>query len=96
MLALRIFMPRLGITISTREAPEFREQILPLGVTRMSAGVSTAVGGHAAETTGAEDTAQFEISDGRSVDEMCAVFRAHGYQPVFKDWEPIFGGKGAV
>lgn len=86
MLALRLYMPRVGITISTRESAEFREHILPLGVTRMSAGVSTAVGGHSEE---AEEVGQFEISDGRSVDEMCEALRAHGYQPVFKDWEPL-------
>eukprot|EP00831_Metopus_contortus_P017264 TRINITY_DN17274_c0_g1_i1.p1 TRINITY_DN17274_c0_g1~~TRINITY_DN17274_c0_g1_i1.p1 ORF type:complete len:242 (-),score=48.40 TRINITY_DN17274_c0_g1_i1:851-1576(-) len=84
LLALRIFLPRLGITISTRESAQFRENILPLGVTKMSAGVSTAVGGH---SHGTEDTAQFEISDARTVDEMCADLRSKGYQPVFKDWE---------
>lgn len=93
LMALRIFLPRLGVTISTREAPEFRENILPLGVTRMSAGVSTAVGGHSQE---AEDDGQFEISDGRSVDEMCAALRTHGFQPVFKDWEPLYGDRGAA
>lgn len=93
MLALRIYQPRAGITISTREAPDFRENILPLGVTRMSAGVSTAVGGHS-DAHRDETTGQFEISDPRSVDEMCAVLRAHGYQPVFKDWEPLGGGRG--
>ena len=96
MLALRIFLPRLGITISTREAPEFRENIMPLGVTRMSAGVSTAVGGHTDATTADQDVSQFEISDGRSVEEMCAVIKAHGFQPVFKDWEPIFDAKGVA
>lgn len=96
LMALRIFLPRLGVTISTRESAEFRENILPLGVTRMSAGVSTAVGGHADETAEDEDVGQFEISDGRSVDEMCAALRARGYQPVFKDWEPIFNAEGAA
>lgn len=87
MLALRLFLPRVSITISTREAPEFREHILPLGVTRMSAGVSTAVGGHSKTDT--ESVGQFDISDDRSVEEMCQVLVRHGYQPVFKDWEPI-------
>jgi 2-iminoacetate synthase len=85
MTALRIFQPRLSITISTRETPAFRNNILPLGVTRMSAGVSTAVGGHAK----ASSTGQFEISDPRSVAEVCDMLRARGYQPVFKDWEPL-------
>lgn len=87
MLALRIFLPRLGITISSRESAEFRENILPLGVTKMSAGVCTAVGGHSEGNDG--DVNQFDISDDRTVDEMCAALRARGYQPVFKDWEPI-------
>ena len=85
MTALRLFLPRLSITISTRETPGFRDSILPLGVTRMSAGVSTAVGGHAKPA----ETGQFEISDGRSVAEVCRMLRAKGYQPVFKDWEPL-------
>ncbi len=88
MLALRIFLPRCGITISTREAPDFRENILPLGVTRMSAGVSTEVGGHTGDEE-EEKVGQFDISDERSVDEMCEVLRKHGYQPVFKDWHPL-------
>ena len=86
MLAMRIFLPRLGITVSTRESAEFRENILPLGVTKMSAGVSTAVGGHSQD---GDKVGQFDISDERSVAEMCAALRERGYQPVFKDWEPI-------
>ena len=85
MTALRLFVPRLSITISTREAPAFRDNILPLGVTRMSAGVSTAVGGHAKPG----QAGQFEISDDRGVDEVCHMLRAKGYQLVFKDWEPF-------
>lgn len=91
MAAVRLFLPRAGITISTREAPALRDNILGLGVTRMSAGVSTAVGGHAKQS-GAPG--QFEISDPRSVDEMCAALRARGFQPVFKDWEPIAEAAG--
>ena len=87
MTALRIFLPRLSITISTREAPSFRDNILPLGVTRMSAGVSTAVGGHAKPG----QAGQFEISDPRSVAEIGNMLQNQGYQPVFKDWEPIEG-----
>ncbi|NDV18954.1 2-iminoacetate synthase ThiH [Pseudodesulfovibrio sp. JC047] len=86
MLALRLFLPRLGITVSTRESPEFREKILPLGVTKISAGVSTAVGGHTQEN---EHVGQFEIADSRSVPEVCEMLNRCGYQPVYKDWEPI-------
>jgi 2-iminoacetate synthase len=86
MLAMRLFLPRVGMTISTRESATFRENILPLGVTKMSAGSCTAVGGH---VTDDEQVGQFDINDERGVDEMAAVLRDHGYQPVFKDWHPL-------
>jgi 2-iminoacetate synthase len=97
MLALRLFLPRLGITISTRETARLRDNLLPLGVTRMSAGVSTAVGGHSRddETEGGS-VGQFEISDDRSVDEMCAMLRARGFQPVFADWQPPAQGEAVA
>lgn len=93
MLAQRIFLPRCGITISTREPAAFRDHLIPLGVTKMSAGVTTAVGGHTSEE---DEVGQFEISDPRSVDEMCIAVREKGYQPVFKDWEPLSELSAAV
>ena len=86
MTALRLFMPRVGITISTRESARFRDRILPLGVTRMSAGSCTAVGGRTAEKP---STGQFDISDERSVAEMAAMLRQAGWQPVYKDWQSL-------
>jgi len=86
MLALRLFLPRAGITISTRESKSLRNNLIPLGVTKMSAGVSTEVGGHSSKT---KSDSQFEISDKRNVDEMKKVLLAKGYQPVFKDWMHI-------
>lgn len=91
MTALRLFMPRTGITISTRESSQFRDNLLPLGVTKMSAGSSTAVGGRATDDAG---TGQFEISDERSVVEMAAMLEARGWQPVYKDWQPILMESG--
>ncbi|MBF7084654.1 2-iminoacetate synthase ThiH [Desulfallas sp. Bu1-1] len=86
ILAFRLFMPRGGITISTREGPELREHLIKLGATKMSAGSCTAVGGR----TGAEkSTGQFDISDERDVAAMTRVIYSHGYQPVFKDWQSI-------
>lgn len=82
--ALRIFLPRCGITISTRENPSFRDNILKLGITKISAGSTTAVGGHTATR---ETSSQFEISDTRSVDQMTAHLQHQDLQPVFKDWE---------
>ena len=88
MTALRLFMPRVGITISTRESARFRDRLLPLGVTRMSAGSCTAVGGRIDKTAG---TGQFDISDERSVPQMVSMLTRAGWQPVFKDWQRIGG-----
>lgn len=86
MLAMRLFMPRAGITVSSRERAELRDNLIGLGVTKMSAGVSTEVGGHAQE---GKTEGQFEISDGRSVEEMKNMIYGKGYQPVFKDWQAL-------
>lgn len=86
LLAIRLFLPRAGITVSTREDQHLRDNLIPLGVTKMSAGVSTEVGGHSSET---KSDSQFEISDKRNVEEIRRVLLAKGYQPVFKDWMHI-------
>jgi len=86
MTAFRIFMPRAGIAVSTREAPQFRNNIIKLGVTKMSAGSNTSVGGYALHNT---DTKQFDISDTRSVKEMEKAITKLDYQPVFKDWQTL-------
>lgn len=85
MLAWRLFMPRLGITISTRESAQFRDRLVHLGATRYSAGSRTDVGGYAQEID--DSTVQFEVTDTRSVNEITQMIRQSGYQPVFKDWE---------
>ncbi len=82
LTAFRIYQPRAGITVSTRESEAFRNHLLPLGVTRMSAGVSTAVGAHSEDVS----TSQFDIADTRSVARMQADLRNMGYQPVMHDW----------
>ena len=83
MLAFRLFMPRGGITISTRERSELRDHLIKLGATRMSAGSCTAVGGHSEYYS----AGQFDISDERSVSEMAKMIYSQGYQPVYKDWQ---------
>ncbi len=86
MLALRLFLHRMGLNLSTREHPQLRENLIPLGVTRMSAGSVTAVGGYSGISDGEE---QFQIADHRSVYEIKRLLLQHGYQPVLKDWELI-------
>jgi len=82
MTAFRLFLPRVGITLSTRESAEFRDHVLPLGITRFSAGSCTSVGSHTEE----EGSGQFDINDERSVVDMDVNLRARGYQPVYQDW----------
>jgi 2-iminoacetate synthase len=82
MTAVRLFLPKAGITLSTRESASFRMSVLPLGVTRMSAGVSTSVGGHSGEAS----TPQFEIADSRDVPAIRTDLLAAGFQPVMHDW----------
>lgn len=83
MTAYRLFMPFAGITISTRERAGFRDNVIGICATKISAGVSVGVGGHAHEEKGDE---QFDISDPRSVDEVRAAIVKHGLQPVFTDY----------
>lgn len=83
MLAYRLFMPYTGITISTREKPVFRDHIIGMAATKISAGVSVGVGGHMEEEKGDE---QFEISDPRSVNEVHQMILNRGLQPVYTDY----------
>lgn len=83
MLAYRIFLPFAGINISTRERAGFRDNVVGMAATKISAGVSTGVGGHGEADNG---DAQFEISDPRSVDEVKAMLENKGLQPVFRDY----------
>jgi 2-iminoacetate synthase len=83
MTAHRIFMPFAGITISTRERAGFRDNVIGMAATKMSAGVKVGVGGHGEEEKGDE---QFEISDPRNVDEIHKMILDRGLQPVYTDY----------
>lgn len=84
ILAYRNFLPRAGITLSTREGAALRENLLPLGITKMSAESSTAVGGRTCSVAG--ETVQFDILDLRNVGQIKNMLLGKGYQPVLKDW----------
>lgn len=90
MLALRLFLPEAGINLSTRETAEFRDRLIPLGVTMMSAGSSTRPGGYS--TFGEETLEQFEIEDDRTPEEVVDAIRRAGYDPVWKDFDHAFDG----
>ena len=84
MLAYRLYMPMCGINVSTREKADFRDNLIDIGITKFSAGSKTDVGGYSDID---KSTAQFDISDDRSVEEIVSVIRSKGQQPIFKDWE---------
>ena len=92
LCAYRIFLPYVGITVSSRESEAFRNGIVKIAATKISAGVSTGVGDHAQkyhqETATADLTAseQFVIDDSRSLPQMYADMAAAGLQPVLNDY----------
>lgn len=79
----RIFLPRVGINISTREKPFIRDNLIGLGITRMSAESKTTVGGYYKKSS---DDVQFEVSDPRSLDEIIKVVENKGYRAEFTNW----------
>ncbi len=85
--ALRLFLPDAGLVLSTREPPHFRERLIPLGITSMSAGSRTDPGGY---THIGEAGAQFEIFDERPPHVVAEAIRKNGYEPVWKDWDAAF------
>ena len=83
--AYRLFMPFAGITISTRECARVRDNLVNIAATKISAGVSTGVGEHIEDNEKKGDD-QFEISDGRSVEEVYDALLKNGLQPVMNDY----------
>jgi 2-iminoacetate synthase len=88
LCALRIIFPQIGFTLSTREKPQFRDKIFPLGITQMSAGSKTFPGGY---TLGIKSGKQFEIADPRPPAQVAKALIKAGYEPVWKNWERVLG-----
>jgi 2-iminoacetate synthase len=82
--AWRIFNEEIELSVSTRENELFRDHVIKLGATTISAGSKTNPGGYTVE---AESLEQFEIDDSRSVAEIKKMIETKGYKPVWKDWE---------
>lgn len=85
--AYRLWNEDLEISISTRENEKFRNNIIPIGTTSMSAGSKTNPGGYVVDPQSLE---QFEISDERSSFEIASVISKSGYEPVWKDWDKSY------
>ncbi|MBE6552469.1 MAG: 2-iminoacetate synthase ThiH [Ruminococcaceae bacterium] len=91
LCAYRIFLPFVGITVSSRESAEFRNGIVKIAATKVSAGVSTGIGDHENKYNGKENgeergDEQFEIDDNRSLDKMYKDIEGEGLQPVLNDY----------
>ncbi|MDO8303959.1 MAG: hypothetical protein Q7T18_12025, partial [Sedimentisphaerales bacterium] len=84
----RLTFPRVGINLSTRESPSLRDRAIHLGITKMSAGSNTSVGGYELLETSDQEP-QFDISDHRSVAETIAMLKSQNFDPVLTDWRPI-------
>jgi 2-iminoacetate synthase len=87
--AYRLLNEEVELSISTRETPQFRDNVIRLGITAISAGSKTNPGGYAVAP---ESLEQFEISDERSPQEVAAMIRRQGYEPVWKDWDAVLQG----
>jgi 2-iminoacetate synthase len=86
LCALRLALPDVGISLSTREPAALRDSLMPLGITMMSAGSHTEPGGYAAPS---DAEPQFSVSDTRSPAEVAVAIRGLGYEPVWKDWQRV-------
>jgi len=84
LCAYRLFNEDVELSVSTRESEKFRNNIIPLGVTSMSAGSKTNPGGYAVEPQSLE---QFEISDERDAATISQLIKSKGYEAVWKDWD---------
>ncbi|MBN1392231.1 MAG: 2-iminoacetate synthase ThiH [Sedimentisphaerales bacterium] len=87
ILALRLCFADAGMVLSTRERAELRDHLIEVGITKMSAGSKTSPGGYSQPRNAVE---QFEIDDKRSPAEVAEMIRAHGFEPVWKDWDSAF------
>ncbi|HEG43752.1 MAG TPA: 2-iminoacetate synthase ThiH [Phycisphaerales bacterium] len=88
--ALRLCFADAGLVLSTRESPDLRDKLMPLGITRMSAGSRTEPGGYSEHGKAVE---QFQISDDRTPAEVAKVIRNQGFEAVWKDWDSAFNKK---
>ena len=88
MCLTRTLFPRIGINLSTREAPKLRDHLLEIGITRMSAGSNTSVGGYTLKAPEDQDP-QFDVEDRRSVTDIIRLLKDRDFDPVLTDWRRI-------
>jgi 2-iminoacetate synthase len=89
MCVARLLFRRVGINISTREDARFRDNVIQFGVTKMSAGSLTTVGGYGQSDGEAPREGQFQVHDQRSLAEIKLMLESKGFDPVITDWRNI-------
>ncbi len=90
IFAFRICLPDVPLVLSTRESARFRDGMAGIGISKMSAGSRTTVGGYRAHSE--SPAGQFHVNDPRSVEEVCGALRSRGLEPVFKNWDRTYRG----
>lgn len=91
--AMRLLIPHTAFVLSTREKPEYRDGLIPIGITNMSAGSSTEPGGYSHfemdswKPRQEQPGEQFHIADERTPAEIAEMIREKGYEPVWKDFD---------
>lgn len=88
LCAFRLFAPEAELTLSTRESPHFRDHVIPLAITHVSAFSKTQPGGYADDRPELE---QFAPHDGRTPQQVASALQTAGLQPVWKDWDQFLG-----
>ena len=86
--AYRLFQPEVELSLSTRESPHFRDNVIPIAINSVSAGSQTQPGGYSAPSQALE---QFSTEDTRPVSEVVRALTQRGLDPVWSDWLPGFG-----
>jgi len=89
--ATRLYLPRAGLVLSTRESAALRDALLPFGITQMSAGSCTRPGGYLRPHDNPIEE-QFSIGDHRTAEEVFSAIRSAGYDPAYKDWDAELSG----
>ena len=84
---IRLYLPQIGLTLSTRESSALRNKLIHIGITHISAGSNTRPGGYTREN---DDPGQFDTQDNRSLNEVMNMLKVEGFDPVLKDWSPLF------
>ncbi len=87
VFALRLFFPDAELVLSTREPARIRDGLLPLGITRISAGSSTQPGGYKINK---DQVSQFDVDDKRTPAEISKLIKSVGMEPLWKDWDWAF------